>query len=249
MKVRSTGNLSFILYLDILGFSQLCTTESPEKIYNIVNRLVEKGHLWENRDLGYKVIYFSDTILFYQKQELPIRQAFDDIYIIASKITTTLLSENIPVRGSITFGEFIARLNSTGDTNLFYGKALIEAVNLEKTVNWIGVCISETAINVLEKEHRQLLIKENVIKKEGDLFLLDPFIRVRNSFFLPASEYRNDYDFKDEIKAINFIKSQAIRSELEPKIVAKYQNTLKFIEALYKNEYFEIAFKLLSGFE
>lgn len=238
MLVRATGENQFILLIDILGFSVLCAQKNPEAVYEVVNRLVEKGRLWEDRDLGFKILYFSDTILFFQNENLPVRQAFNDLYVIASKIFTTLVSEGIPIRGAITCGQFSARLNSRRDTVVFYGKALIEAHNLEMSKKWLGISIGRSAIEKLDKEHKVMLINENIIQDATDRYLLDPFIRIRGSWAEPEIEYINDYDYLDEIKAIDFIKLNSVKTELNDEIKMKYLNTLNYLRELYTKDYY-----------
>lgn len=238
MLVPSTGKDHFLLLIDILGFSTLCRNENPEKIYQVINRLVEKGLLWQDRDLGFKILYFSDTILFYQKEILPIRQAFNDIYVIASKIFTTLASENIPIRGAISYGQFITRDNSNNHITLFYGEALVQAAELEKKSKWLGISITNIAIEKLEIDQKNMLITSKVIHNNSEYFQLDPFYRIRDSVYDLKSDLIDDYDYKTEVKALTFIAKQVTNTNLDPEVRLKYKNTIDFIKSIYPNDFY-----------
>jgi len=236
MILPATGKNHFILLMDILGFSDICKYKDPETIYSVVNRLFQKGILWQGRDIGFKVLYFSDTIMFYQKGNLPICQAFNDLYVIASQIFTMLASESIPLRGAITYGEFVTRLDSSSTTDLFYGKALAEAADLEKKKKWLGIVISKQAIDVLDSDHQRILKSENVVAQSDAFYLLNPFIHIRSSIGCDLFELRDDYDYQEELKAIKFIKAQSENLKLEYEVLNKYTNTVLFIKRIFDKE-------------
>ncbi len=245
MLVPATGKNHFVLLVDILGFSKVCENKDPESIYKVVNRLFEKGILWQDRDLGFKVLYFSDTIMFYQKENLPIRQAFNDLYVIASKIFTTLASEFIPLRGAIAYGEFITRLDSSNTINLFYGKALVEAAILEKKKKWLGIVISRSAIDILDCDHQRLLLADKIITQSESFYLLNPFLRIQSSIGDVTYELKNDYDYQDELKAIRFIKTQSENINYEDEVINKYTNTILFIKRIFEKELYPQIWELI----
>ena len=105
MKEITTKNLRYILYLDILGFKNLVNERSPDDIYNIIEKFLEVHYSWEKHNDLFSVIYFSDTIIFYQTKEEYINTAFLDIYDIAGIIYSKLLAEHILIRGAITLGD------------------------------------------------------------------------------------------------------------------------------------------------
>ena len=246
MLVRATGNNRFVLLMDILGFSKICETENPDYIYHFVNKLVEKGLFWENRELGFKVLYFSDTILLYQEENLPIQQAFLDIYVIASKIFSTLASERIPMRGAISFGSFTTKMNSSSNTNLFYGKALVDAAKLEKEKKWLGIVISKNAIEVLDESTKFMLLSGRVIHKEKHYYLLDPFYSIRGSFGQEIYDLDDNPGYSNEIKAIEFLKDQEQQKSLEVEVLKKYENTIAFLRNIYSQDYYPRIWDLLT---
>jgi hypothetical protein len=243
--VKATGKNRYLLLIDILGFSEICKTKDSEEIYYFVNELLENGELWEKRDLGFNVLYFSDTILLYQNTDLPIHQAFMDLYFIASRIYVKLLSQNIPVRGAITYGKFFTKQNKAQDKILFYGKALVDAAKLEKEKKWLGISISNEAIECIDKDDDILkILFPEIVYRKDKIYLLNPFSTLRTSFGgITIENLQNDNEYQEEINALQFIKKQSLNNTLEDDIKLKYNNTIGFLKNVFEKEMFPMLWK------
>jgi len=173
----------YLLYLDILGFSERVKTQSPEEIYQIIDDALHSFSRWEQLNDAFKTIYFSDTFLFYSEAEGTGKYGFLDIYAIGAMLFSALLAKGIPTRGSITFGEFIVKADSSGKHNVFFGKALIEAYEAEKKENWIGITILFSAWHPYESHNTgvvQVFESERVWKTRDDgCLLLNPFVKLK----------------------------------------------------------------------
>ena len=61
------GQGRYLLFLDILGFSELVETKSTQDIYAVIDNALKAFGRWEELNGLFKTIYFSDTFLFYQE--------------------------------------------------------------------------------------------------------------------------------------------------------------------------------------
>jgi hypothetical protein len=132
-----------ILYLDILGFSQLVATDPArvDLIYKIIDTLnVHRHNVFET-------IVFSDTILVYNKHD-PV-SADDHSYLVmysiefAKDLLYRLIGKEIYFRGSLSFGPF--RHYKLKNIDCFYGPALIEAYIGEKEILAVGLFVHRSA--------------------------------------------------------------------------------------------------------
>jgi len=131
----------FLLYIDILGFSEM-TRREPRKVartYAILDSLnVHKHH-------AFKTIVFSDTVLVYN----PVLPTSDDDrnylvwYLIefAEDLHHRLTGQDIFFRAVLTSGEFSHY--PLEHIECFFGEALINAYLREKEIPSIGLFIDD----------------------------------------------------------------------------------------------------------
>src|SRR5271166_4604568 len=131
----------YLLFLDILGFTDLVQQRGAAEIYKIIDDALQAFSRWEEANKLFKTLYFSDTFVFYQEPKGYGDWAFLDVYAIGGMVLSALLSKGIPARGSITFGEFEVQADSTARHQIYFGRALIEAYKSEQRENWIGITI------------------------------------------------------------------------------------------------------------
>jgi hypothetical protein len=122
----------YLLFLDILGFSQLVETRGSQEVYAIIEDALKAFGRWEELNGQFKTIYFSDTFVYYQEPKGYGDWAFLDIYAIGGMVLSALLAKGIPARGAITFGEFEVKFDATGRHQVYFGRALIEAYKAEE---------------------------------------------------------------------------------------------------------------------
>jgi hypothetical protein len=138
-------NDRFIVYFDFLGFSEIIrrnyllevekafvtavkgiseTLKSSKKIV-CESKIIEPIEGW---------FWFSDTLILYSGDSSP--ENLLPITSAATYLLASLLNDGFPTRCVITLGQF-KRLNEA-DHNLFLGKGLVQAFELEKKMNWCG---------------------------------------------------------------------------------------------------------------
>ena len=205
----------YLLFLDVLGFSELVETQGTEKVYAVVDEALGAFGRWEQLNQLFRTIYFSDTFVFYQEPEGYGDWAFLDIYAIGAMVLSALLAKGIPARGAITFGEFVVRQDSSERHQVYFGKALIEAYKAEQKENWIGITIQPSAWKPFEANNPGIIsafASEGVwIQRPDDVLLLSPFIKLRGWYPLVlAGEVAKPYlqwnepEFPNELRALKY---------------------------------------------
>lgn len=249
----------YLLFLDLLGFSTFVENNPPDKIYKAIDAALQSLRRWEELNKLFKIIYFSDTVLFYQESEGYGDWAFLDVYAIGAMGMSALLAKEIPVRGSITFGEFEVRNDSSSKHQVYFGKALVEACKSEKKENWIGITIQPSAWQPYEA-FNQGVVKafesERVWKRRHDeCLLLNPFIKLRGGY---ADDLVGEIDrpymewdapeFPNDILGFKFLRDKAEeyanRGDYSGKEAAKYHSTIAFLKDVLGKEIYEWGEKL-----
>lgn len=141
---------------DVLGFSRwvenTCLQEILDSYHSLIEKAVtkpnEKGSLGavQTPEGALFVVsgpphyaYFSDTILLWCPLVPPL---IDDFVGRCRDLICEALAMDIPLRGALTLGDAVLDSRS----NFFIGKPIVEAANLEKGQNWIGLTFGNTAV-------------------------------------------------------------------------------------------------------
>jgi hypothetical protein len=135
---------TYLLYIDILGFSDLVKNKSPKitKLFDIIDKLNVWGHT-----PYFKCIVFSDTILIYQDiafEDETAKQREKTIMWFcefAQNLFYKTISLHIHFRAILTLGEF-QHIQHTHYSS-FHGSALIKAYEEEKSIKAMGLFIDE----------------------------------------------------------------------------------------------------------
>ncbi len=130
----------YILYIDILGFSQMVKKNSSivDDLYNVIASLNVHSHH------SFKTIIFSDTILVYNMDES--KSDHDRRYLVmylcefVQDLQYRLVGRNIFFRAIIKYGEFIHY--EINQVPCFYGRALIDTYTMEKEIQCTGLFIN-----------------------------------------------------------------------------------------------------------
>lgn len=254
MSTENVADLSqgrYLLFLDILGFSQLVNTRGRDEVLAVINEALSVFDRWGRLNSEFKTIYFSDTFLFYQVPKGYGAWAFLDVYAIGALVLTSLLAKGIPARGAISFGEFDVFDRTEGGHQVYFGRALVEAHEAEQRENWIGISILPSAWKLYEAE------KPGIVKaferdkvwqqREDNVLLLNPFIKMRGwhlhdligEIDCPYEEW-DAPDFPNEIAAFRFLKNEADafsrRGDFTGKVASKYHATQAFIAQVFGTE-------------
>jgi hypothetical protein len=138
----------YLLYVDILGFSELVDT-NPKLIEDIFLYL-DKNQFFRNHS-SLKSIVFSDTLLFFNKNNIENRYMYaliGDMLEFCQLLMWHFAPFGIFFRGLITFGQFEYKELANGE--YYFGKALIKAYKDEKDFSFTGIAIDKK----LEKFNR-----------------------------------------------------------------------------------------------
>lgn len=154
---------AMVAVVDILGFSKLVKSKSLDRIVGDASYLlkalssaINKENTPENtptlselRDQHYiGFAWFSDTMLFYtlNDQETDYQNL---IQTISWVITHTVLDPEMRLRAGISYGEFFHDVKN----ELYIGKAIVDAYQLEKRQEWCGGALAESARGKIPKEY------------------------------------------------------------------------------------------------
>ncbi len=230
---------------DVLGFSKWVETESLSNILSAYQQLIQRAVLKPNEKGGLSAFhtpegmlfavtrppqyaYFSDTILLWSPLAPPLVADFVER---CSELICEGLVANIPLRGAITLGDAVLDTK----TNTYIGKPIIEAVNLEKGQEWIGLTFGHTAMwsPFLGQLHGAAIIEYPVPMKKG--------------FEQYASPIVVDWPrrWRDKYGSGPTHKLDELR---KPHAAAKYDNTKTFAEySLAKHDWFKYPDRIPPG--
>jgi hypothetical protein len=249
----------YLLLLDILGFTELIQHKAPAEIYSVIDDALQAFGRWEQLNAQFKTLYFSDTFVFYQEPRGYGDWAFLDVYAIGAMVLSALLARGIPARGSITFGEFEVKADSSARHQVYFGNALIEAYQTERKENWIGITIQKSAWEPYEQNNNGIVASfeaEGVWRKRNDgVLMLYPFIKLRawyaedliGEIEKPYMEW-DQPEFPNDILGFKFLrdkdKQYKAAGDFFSREAMKYHSTLAFLESVMGREMFEWAIKI-----
>jgi hypothetical protein len=249
-------NGRYLLYLDILGFSNLVENRDPQEVYGIMDAALQSFSRWEELNKQFKTIYFSDTFLFYQDPKGYSDRAFLDIYAIGALLLSSLLAKEIPSRGVIVFGEFEVMADSKNKHQMYFGKALIEAYKAEKIDQWIGITIQPSAWRPYEDRNIGLVKSfesDHIWKcRDDNVLLLNPFMKLQGGYTDSLiGEIDRPYmtwdqpEFPNDILGFRFLIDKASgyseKGAFSSKEAIKYHATVAFLREVLGSEIFEWA--------
>jgi len=133
----------YLLYLDILGFSELVATDPTrvDVVYKIIDTLNVHSHY------AFKTIVFSDTILVYNEVD-PVKP-YDHQYVVmysiefAQDLLYRFVGRDLYFRGSLSFGPF--KHYKLENIECFYGHGFTDAYNGEKEIPATGLFVHASA--------------------------------------------------------------------------------------------------------
>jgi len=247
-------NGRYVLYLDILGFSDLVESRGAEEVYKTINKALAAFERWEELNQLFCTIYFSDTFIFYQEPKGYGAWAFADVYAIGGMLLSALLAHGIPARGSISFGQFEVRSDESAKHQVYFGRALIEAYRAEQKESWIGISILKSAWLPFENNHPgyiAVLQSERAwLMRNDDVLLLNPFIKLYgwHSYDLigeidtPYMQW-DDPEFPNDILGFKFLRDQAAAyaaaGDFSGRVAIKYHSTIAFLKKVFGEELYE----------
>jgi hypothetical protein len=212
---------------DVLGFSKWVETENLSTILAAYRQLIDRAVLRPNEKGSLSAVhtpegmifavtgaphhaYFSDTILLW----CPLVPALvADFVERCSELMCESLAMNIPLRGAITLGDAVL----DNKTNTYIGKPIVEAANLEKSQEWIGLTFGNTAIwsPFLAQQHGANIIEYAAPMKPGYEQYAGPIV-------VDWPRRWRDKNRGSLISKLDDLK--------QPRAAAKYENAKRFVE-------------------
>lgn len=251
------ANGRYLLFLDILGFSQLVETRGSEAVFKIIEQALEPFNRWEQLNGNFRTIYFSDTFVFYQEPKGYHRSLFLDVYAIGGMVLSALLAAGISARGAISFGEFEVKTDSSNRHQLYSGRAMIEAYRAEQREKWIGITILPSAWKPYEAESPGSIDRfsreKAWLRREDDVLLLNPFIKLcfAGELVHIPGEVEKPYsthdapDFPNDLLGLKFLRDTAAalaaRNDFVGPVAAKYHVTIAVLRKVLGDDLFDWA--------
>lgn len=190
-------NSCFFGYLDILGFKDIVKQNSFDRLNGIVEDFTVKcaegidrsrsvgANMKIKLGSGIHARIVSDSIYVWTENDDRLKQ-FDDLLRIVNVLLVNGFLQGLPLRGVVTFGElFLGNVKIPGeipidfhfDNGSVYGRALVEAYELESQMDWSGVLLTPRAWAKVEGEFERgrkfgesAVMRSGNIKSANDLF-------------------------------------------------------------------------------
>lgn len=124
----------WVAYFDILGFSDVVKNLHVWFVRKEYEKALKEGRKYNVRC---KFKFFSDSFIFYTDNDS--QDSFRGIEVTSAIFFRSMFLHGIPMRGCLNTGRFYA----DEENGIFFGPAHIEAYRLAEGQNWIGFVLSE----------------------------------------------------------------------------------------------------------
>ncbi len=240
---------NYLLNIDVLGFGDFVSSNELSVVNSYYTHLITgsafSGEIIDKDSI--EIMVYSDTIAIKSNQK-DKNKCLYDLVRIANMIQTgtyysalSVKSVLLPVRGTITFGDFVFHKGEiwtqamgrpkiyAKDINLIFGKPIVESYHFEKSMEIICIAITDSVLQekndfILEQLLKEnLLIDYNIPLKQGKYkngFIVNPVLTPHFKYNFEKLEYEKQ-KYKDE-----------------KGIYDKYVNTQDLFTYINKNELF-----------
>jgi hypothetical protein len=149
-----------VALLDVLGFSDLMTRQSPEEsgTLGVYVEAVERGCK------GTEALMFSDTILLTRALGSDPDADLLAIFRACASLMGWLLIANVPVRGAIAFGSYYRV--PQGDSVFAAGGPIVEAHRREESQEWLGITLCPSVVRRFPDLERRAELSVGVADEE-----------------------------------------------------------------------------------
>ncbi|OQX18457.1 MAG: hypothetical protein BWK75_06635 [Candidatus Altiarchaeales archaeon A3] len=242
--IVTEGN-RYVAFFDILGFSNLVETEGSKEVFIytrgfldlMIRSSMPKSVVNPDMSVDLKpsiisYINFSDSIVYYSLDDS--YEAFRTMLkVCANFINVVICGPTRMIRGALSHGEFYA----DPENNAYVGKALIDAYQLEKDQEWLGVSLHSSIENTAnfiraQKEFSHLIVRSLVPLKGSSnkpfcLNWIDQDVIIGSFNVLKSL----DDCLNIGLKCLNPLKDNPKETKKETeKLKKRISNTRKFIE-------------------
>ena len=221
----------WLSYFDLLGFRDRIKNRDAYDIYNTYNEALTAAKRNSEKDgkdpTSVYCRFFSDTFFFYTKDYS--RDAFVNIESVSRLFFTEMIMRRIPLRGSMTVGNFYINENE----GIFFGPALIEAYDCSEEQNWLGFVLTENAEKQMAKYNANGQTVLDIYKQH---YYTEYDVPCKNNYTTKVLAFKMNFSGKELPKKEedyplldNVVKMKNSLQRIEPEYKKKYENTEKFI--------------------
>ncbi|MDR1019791.1 MAG: hypothetical protein LBL73_03450 [Synergistaceae bacterium] len=218
MPDRTETERGAVTFLDVLGWRGIWQrnptaietlhglVQETEKQANLIskNYVDVPGENFRGKDQITKVLSISDTIAMFTTGSP--KTAIEIQARICSWLLEYALKQEIPIRGALSYGEYMVK------NNIMLGYAVDEAASWHEVTNWIGVVLTPSAQMKIKNEKLQAITMYHQI----------PF-KTREQNLITCV----DWMFEDLPELYKIITNKGPHT---PEIAPKYLNTLAFLD-------------------
>ena len=227
----------FLAFFDILGFKNgvmgFDCMRYVQNYLDILKRIIEPIQSQHKDEVH--ILAVSDSIIVTTiGRTQPV-----DFFQICSELFFELVASGVPVRGAISHGMYKREAVAGGRGNVFIaGPALVEAYELEKNQEWVGIAVAPSTHTALfdffnnwswTPPQSQLATYfqfiENLPIKAGK----EKSIDLASFVLYPRRSQDSEYVDKKFVESLK----RMIFGTIDPCIRQKYDSTLKFIERIH----------------
>ena len=125
---------SYLLVADVLGFSNIVSNLSHDILSDRMNTWV--GLVQEvGVETGIENIQLASDTLFAQEEDS--QDGVMRLFRFSKILLERGIEEYFPIRGAITYGDV------SWEKEMIYGKAVVKAHRLERSLDWIGIACGQ----------------------------------------------------------------------------------------------------------
>jgi len=235
----------FVCYLDVLGFKELVESHPAKDLHIMLDHLRSDIKILCQKS-SVQWLFISDSLLLFTPDEP--KENFDRLSSIIAAIIPMAFSNNFPIRGAISHGDFYF----DNESGFFFGPAYLDAEKYERKQEWAGVILTPNCTNFVMSHNynsgAKLLVEYNVPMKDGVLVKDDKCemsCKNEKMFCINWTEnYSIDKTIDETLLEVDFT---SLRNKVRKEDLNKIENTRKFMNhcnQLGKNEAEGSAFKV-----
>ena len=207
----------FLLYVDLLGFSDLVATK-PEIVPRVFEAL-DSSPAYRHPD--FTAIQFSDTLLVFNERE--VNSNYDKHYCamylceFAQHLQHTLLGSNTFIRAIVVYGPLEDSGPKSGESlnniRAIWGESLINAYRLERSIQAIGTFIDET------------------VQPHMDIFEIHTYDVQKRLWFVDTATYLRSYFLEKESEDFSYAAYEVVACATEGLLIMD----LYYLKLLFEN--------------
>ncbi len=249
----------FLLFIDILGFSELVRTQGQAEVFNTIKACLDESHGWVDGQ-SFARLHFSDTLVIYSREPGFDQTLWDDFVVIASRMFVALAARKIPTRSTLAFGPFMVQRDAQNGHDLFFGEALVEAAETEKYTPFIGTALCPSFVQKHSERYIAHLQETRLLGQLDDgRYYVNP---LRHLQHWPDPEWIDSYALQfpgrlhaapedtylveQELLALDFLQTQE-HAPLPDRVLLKYRRTMDFFRRVLRAGAIEWAQEAIAG--